>query len=54
MIAELKEKKTAEKEYQSAVQQGHTAVLLRQSQETLDTFTVTISLFQIVTVLSSH
>ncbi|UJR20655.1 hypothetical protein I4U23_023777 [Adineta vaga] len=42
ITAVLKEKKTAEKEYDTAVQQGQTAVLLRQSQETLDTFTINI------------
>ena len=40
ITAELKEKKKAEDEYQSAIDQGQTAVLMRQSKETLDTFTV--------------
>jgi len=40
ITAVLKEKKAAEKEYESAIEQGHTAVLMRQSKETLDTFTV--------------
>jgi hypothetical protein len=43
----LKEKKTAEKEYESAIEQGQTAVLMRQSKETLDTFTVCILSFKI-------
>ncbi len=47
ITAVLKEKKTAEKEYESAVQQGQTAVLMRQSKETLDTFTVSILSFQL-------
>ncbi|CAF4661631.1 unnamed protein product, partial [Rotaria sp. Silwood2] len=42
ITAVLKEKKTAENEYQSAVQQGQTAVLMRQSKETFDTFTVNV------------
>ncbi|CAF2600098.1 unnamed protein product [Rotaria sp. Silwood2] len=36
------EKKIAEQEYKSAVEQGRTAVLMRQSKETLDTFTVNV------------
>lgn len=46
IIAELKEKKKAEEEYQTAVDRGQTAVLLRQSKETLDTFTVKTCSFQ--------
>ncbi|CAF1500718.1 unnamed protein product, partial [Didymodactylos carnosus] len=42
ITAVIKEKKTAEQEYQTAVQQGQTAVLMRQSEQTLDTFTVNI------------
>ncbi|CAF3602122.1 unnamed protein product [Rotaria sordida] len=42
ITAVLKEKKKAEEEYKSAVEQGQTAVLMRQSQETLDTFTVNV------------
>ena len=40
ITAVLKEKKVAETEYGKAVQRGQTAVLLRQSKQTLDTFTV--------------
>ncbi|CAF0876802.1 unnamed protein product [Rotaria sp. Silwood1] len=42
ITAVLKEKKTAEEEYKSAVEQGQTAFLMRQSRETLDTFTVNV------------
>ncbi|CAF0995129.1 unnamed protein product [Adineta steineri] len=42
ITALLKEKKVAEKEYESAVQQGQTAVLMRQNKKTLDTFTINI------------
>ena len=42
ITAVLKEKETAEKEYKEAVSQGKVAAMLRQSQETLDTFTVSI------------
>ena len=49
IVAELKEKNTAEKEYKDALSKGQTAVLLRQSEQTLDTFTVRLSsLSQIV------
>ena len=40
ITAEIKEKKVAEKEYDEAIRHGQTATLLRQSEETLDTFTV--------------
>ena len=43
ITAVLKEKQTAEKEYHEAVSQGKVAVMLRQSQKTLDTFTVSTS-----------
>ena len=39
-----KRKSAAEQEYKNAVSQGRTAVLLRQSEQTLDTFTVCFSL----------
>ncbi|CAF1384138.1 unnamed protein product [Adineta ricciae] len=42
ITAVLKEKAKAEKEYNTSVQQGHTSVLLRQSKETLDTFTINV------------
>lgn len=42
ITALLKEKKVAEKEYESAVQQGQTAVLMRQNEKTLDRFTVSL------------
>jgi inter-alpha-trypsin inhibitor heavy chain H3 len=42
ITAVLKEKQTAEKEYQEAVSQGKVAAMLRQSEETFDMFTVSI------------
>ncbi|CAF1303922.1 unnamed protein product [Adineta steineri] len=42
ITATLKEKKVAEEEYDSAIKQGQTAVLMRQSKKTLDTFTINI------------
>jgi len=42
ITAELKEKTKAEQEYKTAVSQGQTAVLLRQSDQTLDTFTINV------------
>jgi hypothetical protein len=40
ITAEIKEKKVAEAEYKEAITHGQTATLLRQSEKTLDTFTV--------------
>lgn len=36
----LKKKEQAEEEYKSAIEDGRTAILMRQSADTLDTFTV--------------
>ena len=40
ITAVVKEKQTAEEEYNEAISQGRTGVMMRQSAETFDTFTV--------------
>ncbi|CAF3425625.1 unnamed protein product [Rotaria socialis] len=42
ITAVLKEKTIAEQEYKSAVEQGKTAILMEQSKQTYDTFTVNV------------
>jgi len=40
IVAQLKERKQAETEYQTAIRRGQSAILMRQSDKTFDTFTV--------------
>ncbi|CAF4733519.1 unnamed protein product [Rotaria sp. Silwood1] len=42
ITAEVKEKREAEAQYTHAIQQGQTAVLLRQSERTFDTFRINV------------
>lgn len=47
IIAELKEKKTAQREYTEALVQGHGAYLLEQNEESNDIFIVSVGAYVI-------
>ncbi len=48
IVAELKEKKTAQQEYTQALAQGHGAYLLEQDEASNDIFTVSVGAYVIV------